>query len=184
MPREASLQHKLDRVRRPRVQITYDVETNGSPIKKELPFVLGVMADLSGHPDPDKDHEQLPQREFTEINRDNFNKVMAAIAPRLALSVPNEIEKNNSTLGVELKFQQLDDFDPENIVRQVEPLKQLLEAREKLADLKTKVVSNDKLDAVLQKVIQSTEDLKKKSGGKPAAASGHQETSAAEGTES
>jgi type VI secretion system protein ImpB len=181
MPREASLQHKLDRVRRPRVQITYDVETNGSPIKKELPFVLGVMADLSGHPDPDKDHEQLAQREFTEINRDNFNRVMTAIAPRLALSVPNQIQKDGSKLGVVLNFQSLDDFDPENVVRHVEPLKQLLEAREKLADLKTKVVSNDKLDAVLQKVIQHTEDLKKKTGGTPAAASGDQGTSAGEG---
>jgi len=163
MPREASLQHKLDRVRRPRVQITYDVETNGSPVKKELPFVLGVMADLAGHPDPDKDHEPLAQREFVEINRDTFNRVMTAIAPRLALSVPNQIQKDGSKLGVVLNFQSLDDFEPENVVKQVEPLRQLLEAREKLADLKLKVVSNDKLDAVLQKVIHTTEEMKKKS---------------------
>jgi type VI secretion system protein ImpB len=152
----------LDRVRRPRVQITYDVETHGSMEKKELPFVLGVMADLSGHPDPDKDHEPLARRDFVEINRDTFNKVMAAIGPRLALQVPNQIQKDGSKLGVVLNFKSLDDFDPESIVRQVEPLKQLLEARERLADLKTKVVSNDRLDAVLQKVIQTTEDLRKK----------------------
>jgi type VI secretion system protein ImpB len=158
MPPEASLQHKLDRVRRPRVQITYDVETGGSPIKKELPFVLGVMADLSGHVDKDrKDYEQLPQRDFVEINRDTFGRVMKAIAPRLVLSVPNQIQKDDTKLPVVLNFESLDDFEPENVVRKVEPLRQLLEAREKLADLKLKAVTNDKFDAVLQKVIQSKE---------------------------
>jgi type VI secretion system protein ImpB len=157
MPPEASLQHKLDRVRRPRVQITYDVETGGSPIKKELPFVLGVMADLSGHPDPDKEREPLAKRDFVEINRDSFGKIMSGIAPRLALSVPNQIQKDGSKLGVVLNFQSLDDFDPENLVRQVEPLKQLLEAREKLADLKLKAVTNERLDRVLQEVIHSKE---------------------------
>jgi type VI secretion system protein ImpB len=163
MPKLPSTQHKLDRVRRPRVQITYDVETNGSMVKKELPFVLGVMADLSGHPDPDKDHEPLIDREFVEINRDTFDRVMAAIGPRLSMRVSNQIQKDGTKLSAVLNFKTLDDFEPENIVRNVEPLRKLLEARERLADLKTKVVSNDKLDAVLQKVIQTTDDLRKKS---------------------
>jgi len=145
------------------VQITYDVETGGSPIKKELPFVLGVMADLSGHPDPDKEHDPLVKRDFVDINRDTFNRVMGGIAPRLALSVPNQIQKDGTKLGVVLNFNTLDDFEPEQVVRNVEPLKKLLEAREKLADLKLKAVTNEKLDRVLQQVIKSTEELKRKS---------------------
>jgi type VI secretion system protein ImpB len=162
MPGEKSLQHKLDRVRPPRVQITYDVETNGSPVKKELPFVLGVMSDLAGHPDPDKDIEPLKDRLFTEINRDSFNSVMASIEPRLALRVDNELQKDGSKIGLELKFNSIDDFEPENIVNKVQPLRELLEIRRKLSDLKLKAVSNDKLDSVLQKIIQTTDELKKR----------------------
>ena len=170
MPKLPSTQHKLDRVRRPRVQITYDVETNGSMVKKELPFVLGVMADLSGHPDPDKFHPPLADREFVEINRDTFNAVMAGIGPRLSLRVPNQIQKDGTKISAVLNFKTIDDFEPENVVRNVEPLRKLLEARERLADLKTKVVSNNKLDAVLQRVI-GREDLKQKAvtGDAPAA---------------
>ncbi len=166
MAKQSSLQHKLDRVRPPRVQITYDVETNGSEIKKELPFVMGVMADLSGHPDPDT-LEPYADREFTNINRDNFEKVMTAIGPRLALRVPNQLEKDGTKIGLELKFNSVDDFEPESVVNQIEPLRLLLEARQRLADLKTKVVSNDKLDAVLQKILQATEEMKKQRGGDP-----------------
>jgi type VI secretion system protein ImpB len=174
MPGEKSHQHKLDRVRPPRVQITYDVETNGSPVKKELPFVLGVMADLAGHPDPDQTVEQLKDRVFTEINRDTFDNVMATrdrddkdkiiggIRPRLALRVPNELQKDGSKIGIELKFESIEDFEPENIVNKVKPLKDLLEIRRKLSDLKLKAISNDKLDSVLQKIIQATEELRKK----------------------
>jgi len=163
MAKQTSLQHKLDRVRPPRVQITYDVETNGSEIKKELPFVVGVLADLSGHPDPDK-LEPYNDREFTNINRDNFEKVMTAIGPRLALRGPNQLEKDGTKIGMELKFNSVDDFEPENVVSQIEPLRLLLEARQRLADLKTKVVSNDRLDGVLQKIIQATEEMRKQRG--------------------
>jgi type VI secretion system protein ImpB len=160
MAKQPSLQHKLDRVRPPRVQITYDVETNGSEIRKELPFVVGVLADLSGHPDPDK-VDPYADREFTNINRDNFEKVMAAIGPRLAIRVPNQLEKDGTKIGVELKFDSVDDFEPENVVNKIEPLRLLLEARQRLADLKTKVVSNDRLDVVLQRILQATEAMKK-----------------------
>jgi len=168
-------------VRPPRVQITYDVETNGSEVRKELPFVLGVLADLSGHPDPEKPQEAFADREFVNINRDNFSKVMGAMGPRLALRVPNKLQNDDSKIGVELKFSSIDDFEPEQVVNQVEPLRKLLEARQKLADLKTKVVSNSALDAVLQQIIQATEEMKKQGGGvDPSSRAGGQETAPAE----
>lgn len=159
MPRDESLQHKLDRVRPPRVQITYDVQVGDAEIRKELPFVLGVLADLSGHSE-----EPLPalkDRKFVEINRDSFDRVLAGIKPRLAMKVDNKLENDDSKIGVELNFRSIEDFEPENIVRQVEPLRRLLEVRQRLADLKTKLVSNDRLDAVLQRIIHNTEELKK-----------------------
>jgi type VI secretion system protein ImpB len=163
MAKTESLQHKLDRVRPPRVQITYDVQVGDAQVLKELPFVLGVVADLSGHPDPDKVIEPLKSesRKFVEINRDNFDKVMGAISPRLTLKVENTIEKDNSKIGMELKFKTMDDFEPANVVRQVEPLRKLLEARQRLADLKSKVIANDRLEGLLQRIIHDTEQLKK-----------------------
>lgn len=164
MPFNESAAHKLDRVRPPRVQITYDVETEGSPVKKELPFIVGVLADLAGHPDPDA--EPLPdlkseKRKFVEINRDNFDKVMAGIKPRLGLRVSNELEKDGTKVGMELKFRNYEDFDPVNVVRQVEPLRKLLEARQRLAELKTKIVNNDRLEGLLQRIIHDTDQLKR-----------------------
>jgi type VI secretion system protein ImpB len=164
MPPNPSLAHKLDRVRKPRVQITYDVETEGSEVKRELPFIVGVLADLSGHRDPDaKPLEDLKteKRKFVEINRDTFDNVMTGITPRLALRVENELQKDGTTIGVELKFRTMDDFEPANVVRQIEPLRKLLEARQKLAELKTKVVTNDRLEGLLQKIIHDTDQLKR-----------------------
>jgi type VI secretion system protein ImpB len=163
MPRDESLQHKLDRVRPPRVQITYDVEIGDAEVKKELPFVLGVLADLSGTPDPKK--PQLPlkheDRKFVEINRDTFNRVMKGMNPRLAMRVDNKLQNDGSKLGVDLKFQSINDFEPSNVVQQVDPLRKLLEARQRLTELKSKVVTNDQLDAVLQRIIHNTDELKK-----------------------
>ncbi|MEW4568334.1 type VI secretion system contractile sheath small subunit [Tautonia sp. JC769] len=159
MPGDESLQHKLDRVRPPRVQITYDVQVGDAQKKVELPFLLGVLADLSGHPE-----EPLPsmkERKFVEINRDNFNRIMAGMRPRLAMKVDNQLQKDGTRLGVELKFKSIDDFEPEQVVRQVEPLRKLLEARQRLADLKTKITSNDRLDGLLQDIIKDTERLKR-----------------------
>jgi type VI secretion system protein ImpB len=151
-----STQHKLDRVRKPRVQITYDVEINGAMEMKELPFVVGVMGDFSGKP-----AEALPplkNRKFIEIDRDNFNKVLAGQKPRLAFRVDDKLSgKQDSQLNVELKFQNMDDFSPENVVRQVEPLRKLLETREKLRDLKSKLDGNDKMAEMLDDIIKSTE---------------------------
>jgi len=154
-----STQHKLDRIRSPRVQITYDVEIGGAIQKKELPFVVGVLADLAGK--PDKPLARLKDRKFVEIDRDNFNAVLASIAPRLALRVDNRLSKDQgSKLNAELRFAHIDDFTPINIVKQVEPLRKLFEARTRLNDLISKLDGNDALDSILQDVVANTEDLK------------------------
>lgn len=160
MPPSESLQHKLDRVRRPRVHLTYDVEIGDAIQKKELPFVLGVLADLSGKPDPDQPLPKLKDRQFVEIDRDNFNKVLSAIKPRLAFQVDNTLQDDNSKINVELKFEHMNDFEPEQVVKQVEPLRKLLEARERLANLLNKMDGNDKLEQLLQDVVQNTDALK------------------------
>lgn len=150
-----SLQHKLDRVRRPRVQITYDVETNGAMQKVELPFVVGVMADLSGQP-----KDPLPvmkDRKFVNIDRDNFNDVMARSAPRLAFRVQNKLTDENTQLPVELQFKSIDDFDPAKVAQQIGPLKDLLEMRHKLTQLLSKMEGNDKLEAMLGDILNNTE---------------------------
>jgi type VI secretion system protein ImpB len=151
-----SLQHKLSRVRPPRVQITYDVEIGNAIERKELPFVIGVMADLSGKP-----AEPLPRvadRKFVAIDRDNFDDVLAAAAPRLALRVPNRLQPDaDDNLNVELKFEKFEDFEPENIVTQAPALAKLFEARGRLRDLLTKLDGNDRLDALLAEVVENTE---------------------------
>jgi len=150
-----SLQHKLDRVRRPRVQITYDVETNGAMQKVEIPFVVGVMADLSGQP-----KDPLPvmkDRKFANIDRDNFNDVMAKSAPRLAFRVQNKLTDENTQLPVELSFKSMDDFDPTKVAQQIGPLKELLEMRHRLTQLLSKMEGNDKLESMLGDILNNTE---------------------------
>ena len=153
-----STQKKLSRIRPPRVQITYDVEIGDAIQMKELPFVAGVMADLSGAP-----AEALPKlkdRKFVEIDRDNFNDVLASCAPRLALSVDNRLAKDDSKLNVELKFRSIDDFNPAAVVKQIEPLNKLFEARQRLMDLLAKLDGNDKLDALLQEIVDNPDNQK------------------------
>jgi type VI secretion system protein ImpB len=154
-----STQHKLDRVRSPRVQITYDVEVGGAFQKKELPLVVGVLADLSGK--PSQPLPKLKDRKFVEIDRDNFNTVLAASTPRLAYQVPNKLTKAGGFVNAELKFSHMEDFEPQNLVKQVPALKKLLEARGKLNDLLGKLDGNDDLDAKLQEIVANTESLKK-----------------------
>jgi type VI secretion system protein ImpB len=156
MARE-STQHKLDRVRSPRVHITYDVEIGDAIEMKELPFVMGVLADLSGKPD-----EPLPRlrdRKFVEIDRDNFNEVMKGMKPRLAFRVDNQLTDDDTKLGVELRFQNIDDFSPERVAEQVEPLKKLIEIRQQLKGLLAKTDGNDRLAERLQEIINNTEKL-------------------------
>ena len=159
MAKKESLQHTLDRVRSPRVQITYDVEVGDSIEKKEIPFVVGVLGDFSGKPD-----EPLPKmmdRKFVEIDRDNFNKVLEGMKPRAAFRVDNKLANDGSQLAVDLRFKSMDDFHPENVAEQITPLKKLVEARKRLSDLLTKLDGNDKLDELLQDVISNTDSLKK-----------------------
>jgi type VI secretion system protein ImpB len=155
-----STQQVLSRVRPPRVQITYDVEIGGAIEKKQLPFIVGILADLSGQPS-----EPLPKvkdRKFVEIDRDNFDGVLEAAAPRLALRVPNKLKPDaNEMLNVELKFKSMDDFGPVAVVQQIEPLRKLFEARNRLRDLLTKLDGNDELDAILREVVASTEEQAK-----------------------
>lgn len=154
-----STQKKLNRVRPPRVQITYDVEVGDAIETKELPFVLGVMGDYSGH-----NKEPLPKlkdRKFVQVDRDNFDDVLKGMAPRLALRVDNTLSNDpDSQLSVELNFKKLDDFEPQNVVSQVEPLRQLLEARSRLADLRNKMVANDKLEGLLDEVLRDTQKMR------------------------
>jgi type VI secretion system protein ImpB len=154
-----SIQKKLSRVRKPRVHITYDVEVGDAIEKKELPYVVGVLADLSGMP-----KDALPRvesRNFVEIDRDNFNKVLAGAKPRLTFRVPNRIANDESQIGVELQFKNMDDFGPEAVARQVEPIRKLLEARQKLNELAIKVNDSTPAEEALQEILQNTEALKK-----------------------
>jgi len=161
-----SIQHKLDRVRPPRVQITYDVESGGAIQKRELPLVVGILADLAGK--PAESPEPLKNRGFVEIDRDNFNDVMQSITPRLAFQTENAIAKDGSKLNVELHFQHIDDFEPVNVIKQVSPLKKLFEARQRLTDLLTKLDGNDELDKLLQEIVQNTEGLNELKAAAPA----------------
>ncbi len=154
MPRE-STQHKLDRVRPPRVHITYDVELGDAIENKELPFVMGVLADLSGKPD-----EPLPRlrdRKFIEIDRDNFDDVMKGMKPRLAFQVDNKLTDDDTKMGVELRFNSIEDFEPEQVARQVEPLAKLMEVRRELTGLLAKADGNDRLGEKLREIISNTE---------------------------
>lgn len=153
-----SIQHKLDRVRPPRVQITYDVEIGGAIQKKELPFVVGILADLSGK--PENALPPLKERKFVEIDRDNFNDVLASVQPRVVASVDNHLSKDGGKTNVELRFKNMDDFTPTQLVLQVESLRKLFESRQKLNDLLAKLDGNDTLDGMLQQVGANADELK------------------------
>ncbi len=158
MPTKESLQHKIDRVRPPRVQITYDVEVGGAIELKELPFVVGVMGDFVG-----KSEEPLPafkNRKFVEVDPDNFDQVLAGMSPRLAFTTENKLQDDGSKMGIELKFKSIEDFEPDQIVQQVEPLRKLVEARAKLSDLRSKMDGNEKLESMLEDIISNADKQK------------------------
>jgi len=158
MPKE-SLQKKLNRVRPPRVHITYDVEVGNAIEKRDLPFVVGVLADLSGM--PEKPLPPLSKRKFTNIDRDNVNDVLKKIGPRLAFKVPNRLSEDDTKLNVELRFESMDDFTPANVANQVTPLRRLLDLRNSLANLKTSLIGDEKLEGLLQQMIHNQELLQK-----------------------
>jgi type VI secretion system protein ImpB len=157
-------QHKLDRVRPPRVHVTYDVEVGDAIELKELPFVMGVLGDFTGQ--PEQPLARLRDRKFVEVTPDNFDSVLEGMKPHLAFSVENKLseESDAGQIKVDLRFKSLEDFEPENVARQVKPLKELLELRSRLSDLRGNLQGNDKLDELLVEAVNSTEKLEKLRG--------------------
>ena len=153
----ASINDKLERVRKPRVHIKYEVETEGGVVQKELPFVVGVMGDFSGH--PTEALKPLKERKFINIDRDNFNEVMARQNPGLGYRVENTLLDDGSEMAVQLQFRSMDDFEPARIVEQVSALKQLKDARDKLRDLLSKSDRSDKLEQILEEALQDSEKM-------------------------
>jgi type VI secretion system protein ImpB len=154
----ASVHDKLNRVRKPRVHITYEVETEGAEIQRELPFVMGVMGDFSG--DPTAPLRPLGDRKFIQIDRDNFNDVMAGMNPGLKLKVDNKLSEEGGEMAVELKFNAIEDFEPARVAQQVPALRALLETRAKLRDLMSKVDRSEELESLLEQVLKNEEDMK------------------------
>lgn len=152
-----SVHEKLKRVRKPRVHITYDVETEGAVEVKELPFVVGVLGDFSG--DPTEELKPLRDRKFIQIDRENFDQVMRRLSPGLKLRVENTMKGDGSEMPVSLRFDSMEDFEPGRIVQQVEPLRRLMETRNKLRDLMAKADSSEKLENLLEQVLQNDEQL-------------------------
>ncbi|MGD8175041.1 type VI secretion system contractile sheath small subunit [Marinimicrobium sp. ARAG 43.8] len=157
-----SIHDKLKRVRKPRVHITYDVETNGAIAEKELPFVMGVMGDYSG--DNTQGKKSLKDRKFSQIDRDNFNDLMGKINPKLNFPVANTLGADGSEMKVDLDFNRMEDFEPHRIVQQVEPLRKLMDTRNKLRDLLTKADRSEDLENILENVLSDTEALAALSG--------------------
>lgn len=159
MAKKDSVQKRLEKVRPPRVQLTYDVEIGDAIEQKEIPFVVGVLGDFTGQPDADKPQPRLKDRKFVNVDLDNFDEVMAGMAPRASYRVKNKLSPEGGEFAVNLEFNKLEDFRPEAVVEQVEPLRKLLEARTKLADLRNKLAGNEKLEDLLGEVLSSTERL-------------------------
>lgn len=151
-----SIHQKLSRVRKPHVHITYEVETGGAMEKKELPFVMGVLGDFSGN-NPTSPLPPLSSRKFINIDRDNFDEVMKRMTPGLNFRVENTIQDDGTEMAVQLKFEKMDDFEPARVVEQVEPLKILMDTRNKLRDLLSCVDRSEKLENVLEEVLKNTE---------------------------
>jgi len=156
MAKKDSVQQRLERVRPPRVQLTYDVEIGGASESKELPFVVGVMGDFTGQPDPDKPLARLKDRKFVNVDLDTFDEVLEGIAPRASYRVKNKLSPEGGEFAVNLEFKKLEDFRPEAVVEQVEPLRKLLDARTKLSDLRNKLAG--KLKQLGEETSKSEKD--------------------------
>ncbi|MEP3479191.1 MAG: type VI secretion system contractile sheath small subunit [Fuerstiella sp.] len=158
----ASMQQKLSRVRKPRVHITYEVETGDAVLKKELPFVMGVMGDFSGN--PTKKPDPLKERKFVNIDRDNFDDVMAKISPELNIKVKNTLQGGDKEMGLQLNFNSMSDFDPGAIVSQVPVLQKLKESRDQLRDLLTTMDQSEELEELMEKVLSDTAKVQEAAG--------------------
>jgi type VI secretion system protein ImpB len=153
----ASIHEKLGRVRRPRVHITYEVETEGAQLVRELPFVVGVIGDFSG--DPTQPLRPFGERKFVQIDRDNFDDVMQRLAPGLKLKVENKLAGDGSTMAVDLKFNGLDDFEPARVLDQIPALRALLETRNRLRDLMSKADRSEELELLLEQILKDKSQL-------------------------
>lgn len=161
MAKKDSVQKRLEKVRPPRVQLTYDVEVGDAIEQKELPFVAGVLGDFTGKQDPSKPLPKLKDRKFVNVDLDNFDDVMKGMAPKASYRVKNKLSPEGGEFAVNLEFNKLEDFRPEQVVQQVEPLRKLLDARTKLSDLRNKLAGNEKLEDILGDVMSNTDKLKK-----------------------
>ncbi|WP_410955393.1 type VI secretion system contractile sheath small subunit [Raoultella planticola] len=148
-----STQHKLDKARPPRVQITYDVEIGDAKTAKELPLVVGVMGEFTSGINP------LRERKFITIDKDNFSDVMASMKPTAEFLVESALPDTEGKMNITIDFNGIEDFSPDNVVQKVEPLKKLLELREQLCDLRNRAASNEKLKEQLQELIQKNSSL-------------------------
>ncbi len=153
----ASIHQKLARVRRPRVHITYEVETEGAEVIHELPFVVGVIGDFSG--DPTQPLRPFGERKFIQIDRDNFDEVMQRLAPGLQLRVENKLAGDGSDMAVNLRFNSIEDFEPGRVLDQVPALRALLETRNRLRDLMSKADRSESLELLLEQILKNKDDL-------------------------
>jgi len=169
-----SVHDKLARVRKPRVHITYQVETEGAEIERELPFVVGVLGDFSG--DPTQPLKPLSERKFTLVDRDNFDKVMERMTPGLKMHVENTLKDDGSEIAVELAFKSMEDFEPAKVAQQVPALKSLLETRARLRDLLSKADRSENLENLLEQILQNGDELKRLSAELAAASSAQPST--------
>jgi type VI secretion system protein ImpB len=179
-----SIHEKLERVRKPRVHIKYEVETEGAMLERELPFVVGVLGDFSG--DPTQPLKSLRERKFVQIDRDNFDQVLARMNAGLNFRVNNTLANDGTEMAVNLTFNSMADFEPAQVVQQVPALKKLLETRNELRDLMSKIDRSEDLEGLLDRVLQNQEDLQKLSselglgagtpGSAPAASDGKETT--------
>ncbi len=158
----ASVHDKLERVRKPRVHIKYEVETEGAMVEKELPFVVGVLGDFSGQ--PTEPLKPMKDRKFIQVDRDNFDDVLARMTPALQMRVQNTITADGSEMPVALKFNKMDDFEPAAIVEQVPALKRMLEARNQLRDLLSKADRSEDLELLLERILQNEDEVKRLAG--------------------
>lgn len=165
MSKKESVQKRLQRVRPPRVQLTYDVEIGDAVEQKELPFVVGVVGDFAGQ--SLQAQGKIRDRKFVTLDLDNFDDVMAGVAPRATYRVNNRLSGEGGELAVDLGFEAFEDFRPEAVVQQVEPLRKLMEARSRLADLRNKLAGNERLEDLLGEVLQNTDKLVALGGRKP-----------------
>lgn len=159
MAKRESVQKKLQRIRPPRVQLTYDVEVGDGKEIKELPFVIGVLGDFSAASESEK--TKLKDKKFINVDLDNIDEVMESLAPRANFQVENTLTEEGGRMLIDLTFNSMQDFRPENVVQQVDPLRKLVKARERLTELRNKISNNERLEDVLDEVLQNTDQVRR-----------------------